>query len=383
MGLGIMHLTDDLRLKDIKVVMPPAALVQELQLTQRASVTVRDARAAIANILHGREDRVLVVVGPCSIHDSRAAREYGRLLRSAVEQYANELVIVMRVYLEKPRTIWGWKGLINDPGLDQSFRINDGLRMARQLLIDLAEMGVPAGTEFLEVMTPQYLVDLVSWGAIGARTSESQIHRQLVSGLSCPVGFKNGTSGDVEIAIHAVLSAAQPHSFLAQAKSGRSAIFVTTGNSDCHVVLRGGRSNTNYSPDWVANASGCLEYAGLGPRVMVDCSHGNSGKDHKKQPLVCHAVAAQIEAGEERIMGVMLESNLVGGAQQPGPREHLTYGQSITDSCMGWEETLPLLRELSKAASSRRLRKMKSKLCATGSGRGEASRISASANECS
>jgi 3-deoxy-7-phosphoheptulonate synthase len=302
------------------------------------------------------------------------------LLRSAIEEHANELLIVMRVYFEKPRTTSGWKGLINDPGLDQSFRINDGLRLARQLLLDLAEMGVPAGTEFLDVMTPQYLVDLISWGAIGARTTESQVHRQLVSGLCCPVGFKNGTSGDVEIAINGVLSAAQPHSFLGQTESGHTAIFATTGNLDCHVVLRGGRTGTNYTSDWVARVGACLEYAGLEPRVMVDCSHANSDKDHRIQPQVCHAVADQIEAGEKRIMGVMLESNLVGGAQKPAPRDRLIYGQSITDSCMGWEETLPLLRELAEAASSRRLpHPMKSRLCVAGSGNGKASRASASA----
>lgn len=377
-----MYATDDLRLKNIRVVIPPALLAEELPRTAKASATVHDTRARISDILHGRDDRILVVVGPCSIHDPGAAREYGARLRSLVEQYANDLIIVMRVYFEKPRTTAGWKGLINDPGLDQSFRINDGLRIARQLLLDLAEMGVPAGTEILDVMTPQYLADLVSWGAIGARTTESQIHRQLVSGLSCPVGFKNGTSGDTDIAVHAVLSAAQSHSFLGQAKTGLSAIFVTTGNSDCHVILRGGRTSPNYTPDWVAKVGGCLETAGLEPRMMIDCSHANSGKDHTKQPRVCHAVASQIEAGEERIMGVMLESNLVAGAQQLGPRDQLVYGQSITDSCIGWEETLTLLHKLSQAASLRRsFRKSKAKFCAAGSGYGNTSQISASAHE--
>lgn len=375
-----MHSTDNLRLQNVQDVVSPAMLAEELPRTPVASSTVHNTRAAISKILHGHEDRILVVVGPCSIHDPRAAREYARLLHSAIEEYANELLIVMRVYFEKPRTTSGWKGLINDPGLDQSFRINDGLRLARELLVDLAEMGVPAGTEFLDMMTPQYLVDLISWGAIGARTTESQVHRQLASGLCCPVGFKNGTSGDVEIAIHGVLSAAQPHSFLAQTKSGRTAIFATTGNLDCHVVLRGGRSGTNYTSDWVARAGTHLEYAGLDPRVMVDCSHANSGKDHTIQAQVCHAVADQIEAGERTIMGVMLESNLVGGAQKPAPRERLIYGQSITDSCMGWEETLPLLRELAKAASSRRLsRPMETRFCVAGSRNGKASRASASA----
>ena len=372
-----MHSTDNLHLQNIQEVASPALLMSELPRTPAASATVHNTRAAISNILHGREDRILVVVGPCSIHDPLAAREYARLLHTAIEEFAHELLIVMRVYFEKPRTISGWKGLINDPGLDQSFRINDGLRLARQLLVDLGEMGVPAGTEFLDVMTPPYLVDLISWGSIGARTTESQVHRQLASGLCCPVGFKNGTSGDVEIAIHGVLSASQPHSFLAQTKSGRTAIFATTGNLDCHVILRGGPTNTNFSPDWISRVGACLEYAGLEPRVMVDCSHANSGKDHRKQPQVCHAVANQIEAGEKGIMGVMLESNLVGGAQQPAPREQLTYGQSVTDSCMGWDETLPLLRELAEAASSRRLsHAMKARFCA-GSKNEKAGRSSA------
>lgn len=375
-----MYSTDNLRLQNVQDAVSPAMLAAELPRTAKASSTVHNTRVAISNILHGHEDRILVVVGPCSIHDPLAAREYARLLHSAIEEYANELLIVMRVYFEKPRTTAGWKGLINDPGLDQSFRINDGLRLARELLLDLAKMGVPAGTEFLDMMTPQYLVDLISWGAIGARTTESQVHRQLASGLCCPVGFKNGTSGNVEIAIHGVLSAAQPHSFLAPAKSGRTAIFATTGNLDCHVVLRGGRSGTNYTSDWVGRVGTHLEYAGLEPRVMVDCSHANSGKDHRIQPQVCHAVADQIEAGEGRIMGVMLESNLVGGAQKPAPRERLVYGQSITDSCMGWEETLPLLQELAKATSARRLaRPMDARFCIAGSRNGKASRASASA----
>ncbi len=375
-----MHSSDNLRLKNIQEVTAPALLVKELPRTPAASAIVHNTRAAISNILHGCEDRILVVVGPCSIHDPMAAREYARLLRSAIEEFADELLIVMRVYFEKPRTTSGWKGLINDPGLDQSFRINDGLRLARQLLVDLAEMGVPAGTEFLDVMTPPYLADLISWGAIGARTTESQLHRQLASGLCCPVGFKNGTSGDVEIAIHGVVAASQPHSFLAQTESGRTAIFATTGNLDCHVILRGGHAGANFSPDWVSRVGACLEYAGLEPRVMVDCSHANSAKDHRRQPQVCHAVAGQIEAGEERIMGVMLESNLVAGAQQPAPRERLIYGQSITDSCMGWEETLPLLRKLAEAALSRRLlHPLKTRFCVAGSRNGKAGRASASA----
>ena len=375
-----MLLSDNLRLKSVQEAISPAILMKELPRTPAASATVLNTRAAISNILHGREDRILVVVGPCSIHDPRAAREYARLLHTAIEKFAHELLIVMRVYFEKPRTTSGWKGLINDPGLDQSFRINDGLRLARELLVDLGEMGVPAGTEFLDVLTPPYLIDLISWGAIGARTTESQVHRQLASGLCCPVGFKNGTSGDVEIAIHGVISASQPHSFLAQTASGRTAIFATTGNLDCHVVLRGGRIHTNFSPDWITRVGACLEYAGLEPRMMVDCSHANSAKDHGRQPQVCHAVAGQIEGGEKRIMGVMLESNLVGGAQKPGPRERLVYGQSITDSCMGWEETLLLLSKLAKAASSRKLsHPMKTELYVASSMNEQAGRATASA----
>ena len=261
----------------------------------------------------------------------------------------------MRVYFEKPRTTVGWKGLINDPHLDQSYKINDGLRLARHLLLDLAEMGVPAGTEFLDMMTPQYLAPLVSWGAIGARTTESQVHRQLVSGLSCPVGFKNATSGDVQIAIEAVLSAAHPHTFLGHTKSGQSAIFVTTGNPDCHVILRGGRNSVNYDAASVAKVAEQLRQAGLNQRIMVDCSHANSNKDYHRQPLVCRDVAGQIREGNRNIMGVMLESNLVAGAQKLVSGSPLTYGQSITDACIGWDETYQLLSELAAAVRSGRL----------------------------
>jgi 3-deoxy-7-phosphoheptulonate synthase len=260
----------------------------------------------------------------------------------------------MRVYFEKPRTTVGWKGLINDPHLDQSYKINDGLRLARRLLLDLAEMGVPAGTEFLDMITPQYLAGLVSWGAIGARTTESQVHRQLVSGLSCPVGFKNATSGDVQIAIEAVLSAAHPHTFLGHTKHGQSAIFVTTGNPECHVILRGGRNMVNYTADTVADTCVQLQAAALPPRVMIDCSHANSGKDFRRQSTVCRDIAAQIAAGNRNIIGVMLESNLVEGAQKLVPGKSPVYGQSITDACIGWEETLTLLRELGGAVRAGR-----------------------------
>jgi len=346
--------TDDLRIKSTEVVVPPEVLERELPETEAASATVFRARNEIIEILRGKDDRLLVVVGPCSIHDPKAAREYAGLLKNAIEELSNDLLIVMRVYFEKPRTIVGWKGLLNDPHLDQSFKIDEGLRLARHLLIDLAEMGVPAGTEFLDMITPQYLAGLVSWGAIGARTTESQVHRQLVSGLSCPVGFKNGTSGDAQIAIEAVLSAGQPHTFLGHTKEGRTAIFVTTGNTDCHVILRGGRKMANYSAEAVGEVCHQLKDAGLAARVMVDCSHANSNKDYRRQAVVCHDVSRQVENGSAQILGVMLESNLVAGAQKMVDGRALVYGQSITDACMGWDETLPLLRELASAARARR-----------------------------
>src|ERR1700726_3820295 len=269
----MLYPTDDLRIRSTKVVLPPVFLEEELPTTEQASATVFQAREEICNILAGSDRRLLVVVGPCSIHDPKAAREYAGLLKGAIAEFSSELRIVMRVYFEKPRTTIGWKGLINDPHLDQSFKINDGLRLARRLLLDLAEMGVPAGTEFLDMISPQYVAGLVSWGAIGARTTESQVHRQLVSGLSCPVGFKNATSGDVQIAIEAVLSAARPPTFLGHTKDGQSGIFVTTGNPDCHVILRGGKKRVNYAAESVAQVCGQLEDAGLAPQVMIDCSH--------------------------------------------------------------------------------------------------------------
>src|ERR1700682_5869406 len=350
----MLHRTDDVRIKWTKVVLPPVFLEEEMPMTEAASSTIFQARAEISGILQRKDHRLLVVVGPCSIHDTKAAREYATLLKTAIEDLSADLRIVMRVYFEKPRTTIGWKGLINDPHLDQSFKINDGLRLARRLLLDLAEMGVPAGTEFLDMIIPQYLASLVSWGAIGARTTESQVQRELVSGLSCPVGFKNGTSGDVQIAIEAVRSAAHPHTFLGHTKHGQSAIFVTLGNPDCHVILRGGRATTNYDCASVARACELLENAGLSPLVMIDCSSANSGKDHTKQPLVCRDVIGQIATGDRRIMGVMLESNLVAGAQKLSKGKPLVYGQSITDACIGWDETLELLRELAAAVRSAR-----------------------------
>jgi len=348
--------TEDLRIQRTKVVLPPAFLDEELPAGDSAVATVYNTRAEIKNILAGQSRRLLVVVGPCSIHDTKAALEYARLLQRAMEELSGELLILMRVYFEKPRTTVGWKGLINDPYLDGSFRINDGLRIARRLLLDLAEIGVPAGTEFLDMIIPQYLAGLVSWGAIGARTTESQIHRELVSGLSCPVGFKNGTSGNVQIAIDAVHSAAHPHTFLGHTKYGQSAIFFTKGNPDCHVILRGGRKSTNYDVASVAQCCALLDRAGLKQQVMVDCSHANSNKDHTRQAEVCRDVAAQITSGERRIIGVMIESNIVSGTQKLQRGKPLTYGQSITDACIGWDDTLPLLRELAAAVRSGRLR---------------------------
>jgi 3-deoxy-7-phosphoheptulonate synthase len=349
-----MHRTDDVRIKWTKVVLPPVFLEEEMPMTECASSTIFQARTQISDILEGRDHRLLVVVGPCSIHDIKAAREYATLLKAAIDDLSTDLRIVMRVYFEKPRTTIGWKGLINDPHLDQSFRINDGLRLARHLLLDLAEMGVPAGTEFLDMIVPQYLASLVSWGAIGARTTESQVHRELVSGLSCPVGFKNGTSGNVEIAIEAVRSAAHPHTFLGHTKYGQSAIFVTGGNPECHVILRGGRTTVNYDSASIDQVCALLEKANLSPHVMIDCSHANSHKDHTKQPAVCRDVMGQIARGDRRIMGVMLESNLVAGAQKLVDGKPLIYGQSITDACIGWDETVQLLRELAAAVRSAR-----------------------------
>jgi 3-deoxy-7-phosphoheptulonate synthase len=350
----MIYPTDDLRIQSTKVVLPPVFLEEELPTTERASATVFQARKETVNILRGSDPRLIVVVGPCSVHDTKAAREYAGLLKNAIAEFSKELHIIMRVYFEKPRTTLGWKGLINDPYLDQSFRINDGLRLARHLLLDLAEMGVPAGTEFLDMISPQYVASLVSWGAIGARTTESQVHRQLSSGLSCPVGFKNGTSGNVQIAIEAVVSAANPHTFLGHSKNGQSAILFTTGNPDCHIILRGGRQTTNYAAESVAETAEQMEKAGVSPRIMIDCSHANSRKDYTRQGLVCRDVAAQVAAGDRRIRGVMLESNLVAGAQVIVPGVPLVYGQSVTDACINWDETHGLLGELAKAVRSAR-----------------------------
>jgi 3-deoxy-7-phosphoheptulonate synthase len=352
-----LHRTDDLRIKWTRVVLPPVFLEEELPITDAAAETVFAARNQVSEILSGRDGRLLAIVGPCSIHDPDAAREYAAKLKPVAERLREHLCIVMRVYFEKPRTTVGWKGLINDPHLDQTYQINDGLRIARHLLLDLAEMGMPAGTEFLDIISPQYFVDLVTWGAIGARTTESQVHRQLVSGLSCPVGFKNGTSGDVQIAIDAMLSAREEHTFLGGTKTGQTAIFATTGNPDCHLILRGGRKMTNYDAASVEAACEALKKAGLPERVMIDCSHANSGKDYTRQPSVAREIGAQVRAGDRRIFGVMVESNLVAGAQKfvegttrPGD---LIYGQSLTDGCLGWPETVEVLEGLAEAVAAR------------------------------
>lgn len=345
---------DDLRINWTEVVTSPASLLEELPLTEEAAWTVQSTRKGIKSVLEGEDDRLMVVVGPCSIHDPEAAREYAQRLKKVRERLANDLVIIMRVYFEKPRTTVGWKGLLNDPYLDSSFKINDGLRIGRQLLRDLAEMGVPAGTEFLDLMTPQYYTDLVSWGAIGARTTESQVHRELASGLSCPIGFKNGTSGNLQIAIEAIVSASHPHCFLGHTKQGQSAIFTTRGNPDCHIILRGGRGTTNYDAEHVQKVSEQMEKAGLKARVMIDCSHANSHKDYAQQPVVCRNVATQLASGDRRIQGIMIESHLLAGRQDIHPGQPLQYGQSITDSCIAWEETEGLLEELAEAVRSRR-----------------------------
>ena len=349
---------ENVRIKESKVLLPPAFLKEEMPAPEATLRTVQQARAQISDIIHGRDARMLVVVGPCSIHDVEAAREYSVLLNGARHELADALCIVMRVYFEKPRTTTGWKGLINDPYLDESFKVNDGLRLARRLLLDLGEIGMPAGTEFLDMITPQYLAGLVSWGAIGARTTESQLHRQLASGLSCPVGFKNGTSGDVQIAVDAIKSAAAEHTFLGHTEYGQSAIFVTSGNPDCHVILRGGRNTVNYDSDSVADVLAGLNRVGSNTHVMIDCSHANSHKNHLEQKIVCRDVLRQIREGQRRISGLMLESNLVEGAQRLEAGRSLVHGQSVTDACIGWEETLGLLREIADVVRQTRLRRI-------------------------
>jgi 3-deoxy-7-phosphoheptulonate synthase len=348
--------TENTRIKSIRAVSTPAQVQDEIPLTEGASETTFAARKQIQDVLHGRDDRLMVVVGPCSIHDVIAARDYAGRLRALREQLSKHLLIIMRVYFEKPRTTVGWKGLINDPSLDDSFDINRGLRLARRLLRDLNEMGVPAGVEYLDILTPQYIADLVSWGAIGARTTESQLHRELASALSCPVGFKNGTEGSVKVAVDAVLSARHPHRFLSLTKDGQSAIFETSGNDDCHIILRGGSAGTNYDAKSVDAACAALTKANLVAQVMIDFSHANASKQHKRQALVGQDVAHQIAGGDSRIVGVMIESHIHEGRQEIAARDQMAYGQSITDACLHWEDTTDLLRHLAGAVEQRRLR---------------------------
>ncbi len=349
----MLNSTDDLRILEITALTPPSRIIDEIPRDQAVTTTVTDARSAVHNILRDKDDRLIVVIGPCSIHDPAAAREYAARLKEQRDRFADDLEIIMRVYFEKPRTTVGWKGLINDPHLDGSYRIEEGLRIARKLLVDVNEIGLPAGCEYLDTITPQYISDLVSWGAIGARTTESQVHRQLASGLSCPVGFKNGTNGDVRIALDAIVAASQPHHFPAVTKEGLAAIASTRGNEDCHIILRGGKQ-TNYDAASVqATAEQSLK-VGLEPRIIIDASHANSSKNPENQPLVVTSVAEQVSAGDRRIKGMMMESNLVAGRQDLVPGKPLVYGQSITDGCIDWPTSVRTLEDLAKAVQARR-----------------------------
>ena len=349
-----MPRTDDLRIRELKELIPPSHLIREFSVSDKAATVVADSRNALHRILHGQDDRMMVVIGPCSIHDTKAAMEYAHRLAAERERFAPELEIVMRVYFEKPRTTVGWKGLINDPYMDNSFRINDGLRTARELLLNINELGLPAGTEVLDMISPQYVADLISWGAIGARTTESQVHRELASGLSCPVGFKNGTDGNIKIAVDAIKAASQPHHFLSVTKGGHSAIVSTGGNEDCHIILRGGKA-PNYDAASVDAACRDIAAAGLASRLMIDASHANSSKKPDNQVPVCADIAAQVAGGETRIVGVMVESHLVGGRQDLVPGKELTYGQSVTDGCIDWDSSVKVLEGLANAVRQRRL----------------------------
>jgi 3-deoxy-7-phosphoheptulonate synthase len=351
----MQYRTDDTRIREIKELVPPSHLLREFPVSDKAAKTVYETRQAIHRILHGADDRLLVIMGPCSVHDVKAARDYAGKLKRERDKLAGELLVVMRVYFEKPRTTVGWKGLINDPNLDGSFRINEGLRLARRLLIDLNESGMPVGCEFLDMITPQYIADLVAWGAIGARTTESQIHRELASGLSCPVGFKNGTDGGVKVAVDAVRAASAPHHFLSVTKAGHSAIVSTSGNEDCHIILRGG-SKPNYDGASVDAAAKALAEAGVPVRLMIDFSHGNSSKKPEKQVEVAQDVAGQLAGGDTRIFGVMAESHLKAGRQDLVPGKELVYGMSITDGCIGWDDSRKVLAELADGVRQRRLK---------------------------
>ncbi len=349
----MFHKTDDLRIDDIEELSPPSHLLREFPVSEAVATLTHDTRQAIHQILNGADDRLLAIVGPCSIHDPAAALEYAGRLKAERDRLGGDLVVVMRVYFEKPRTTVGWKGLINDPHLDGSCQINEGIRIGRQLLLKLNELGMPAGVEYLDVISPQYLADLVSWGAIGARTTESQVHRELASGLSCPVGFKNGTDGNLKIAVDAIRTSEHSHHFLSVTKAGHSAIVTTSGNEDCHLILRGGKE-PNYDAASVAAASGQLSAAGLAPRLMIDLSHSNSQKNHMRQIDVGRDVASQVAGGDDGIIGVMVESHLNAGRQDLEPGKNLAYGQSITDACIGWEDTVPVLDAFADAVRARR-----------------------------
>jgi 3-deoxy-7-phosphoheptulonate synthase len=346
--------TDDLRITQVRPLLPPAILLEEIPITERASNIVANTRRAVADVINGRDPRLVVVVGPCSIHDTQAALEYAARLRPAVDRFADDLIIVMRTYFEKPRTTVGWKGLINDPDLDDSYRINKGLRLARKLLVDVNDLGVPTASEFLDTQIPQFIADLTAWVAIGARTTESQVHRELASGLSMPVGFKNSTDGNTQTAVDAVLSARSPHLFPSVTKQGVSAIFETTGNETCHVILRGGsRTGPNFAPEHVQDVCKRLSARGLQDTVMIDCSHGNSQKDHTRQADVAASICDQVAKGSWHLFGAMLESHLVEGRQNYTPGAAAVFGQSITDACISWTQTEPLLEQLAKARQKR------------------------------
>ena len=347
--------TRDLRIERIRPLIAPAILSDDVPLSEAGSLTVSRARAAIVRTLAGEDDRLLVVVGPRSVHDEGHALEYGVQLRALAEQLQDDLLIVMRVFFEEPVSGPGWRGLIDDPAADGSYAINEGLHRARGLLVQLAEAGMPAGTEFLDPITPQFIADVVTWGAIGARTTESQVHRELASGLSMPVGFKNGTGGSVQLAVDAVVAAAYPHVFLGVTEQGIAGIVSTRGNPDCHIILRGGKSGPNYGPEPVAHALEALRRADVAPRLMIDPSHANSNKDHTRQPLIAREVAAQVAVGQRGIVGVLMESFLAGGRQDLGDPARLTYGQSVTDACLAWDDTVPVLQELAGAVRQRRL----------------------------
>jgi 3-deoxy-7-phosphoheptulonate synthase len=345
----MVNKTDDLRIINTQELLSPSDVIKELSPSKLGIKTILESRREISRILNKKSKKFMIVVGPCSIHDIDAAKEYAVRLKKLKESLSDNCLIIMRVYFEKPRTVIGWKGLINDPDLDGTFKINNGIKLARKLLIDLSEMNIPCGHEFLDLVSPQYLSDLISWGAIGARTTESQSHRELASGLSCPVGFKNGTDGSIQIAIDAMNAARHSHSFLSVTKEGRSAIFNTAGNGDCHIILRGGNKNTNYSSEDVKKATSILEHNDLNPNIMIDASHANSNKNYKMQSAVVNDVKNQIIQGEKNIIGLMLESNLVEGNQKIDSKENLKYGQSITDSCIGWQETEDIILSLDES----------------------------------